>query len=125
MPKQQQSRHKVQPKQKRIEHARVQAQQAARTQPRNIEYMQAFGKDFKKLKKGVYKDKLDKLLEARVDLLKMDRPLPQNAQDHPLKGNWLGYRDCHLAPDVVLIYRKPDDTLLQLVRLGSHSELSF
>lgn len=44
--------------------------------------------------------------------------------DHPLFGDWVDHRDCHIKPDLVLIYRKPDD-VLQLVRLGSHSELGL
>jgi mRNA interferase YafQ len=45
--------------------------------------------------------------------------------DHVLAGNWQDHRDCHIKPDLVLIYRKPDPQTLQLVRLGSHSELSL
>jgi mRNA interferase YafQ len=42
-----------------------------------------------------------------------------------LSSNWQDCRDCHIRPDLVLIYRKPDDQTLQLVRLGSHSELGL
>jgi mRNA interferase YafQ len=45
--------------------------------------------------------------------------------DHPLSGEWSDHRDCHIRPDLVLIYRKPDDDSLELVRLGSHSELGL
>ncbi len=51
-------------------------------------------------------------------------PLPTHYKDHALTGNWSDYRDCHLSPDLVLIYKFDDDTLT-LVRLGSHSELSL
>jgi Bacterial toxin of type II toxin-antitoxin system, YafQ len=54
-----------------------------------------------------------------------DRPLPQRYFDHPLSGEWSGFRDCHIRPDLVLIYEKPDVHTLRLVRLGSHSELGF
>lgn len=40
-------------------------------------------------------------------------------------GQWVLHRDCHLRPDLVLIYRKVDADILQLVRLGSHSELGL
>ena len=43
--------------------------------------------------------------------------------DHDLKGNWKGHRECHIKPDLLLIYKKRDDGIIQLVRLGSHSEL--
>ncbi|MBQ9258787.1 MAG: type II toxin-antitoxin system YafQ family toxin [Neisseriaceae bacterium] len=42
--------------------------------------------------------------------------------DHELKGKWLGFRECHIKPDLLLIY-EPDDKVIQLVRVGSHSEL--
>jgi YafQ family addiction module toxin component len=45
--------------------------------------------------------------------------------DHSLQGEWKDFRDCHVRPDLILIYRKPDDKSLELVRLGSHSELGF
>jgi mRNA interferase YafQ len=44
-------------------------------------------------------------------------------RDHDLSGDWSGYRECHILPDLLLIYRKPDDATLRLARLGSHSEL--
>jgi len=50
-------------------------------------------------------------------------PLEPQYRDHDLSGNWAGYRDCHIKPDLLLIYRKPDPDTLQLARLGSHSEL--
>jgi mRNA interferase YafQ len=40
-----------------------------------------------------------------------------------LSGEWAGYRECHLKPGLLLIYRKPDAGSLRLARLGSHSEL--
>ena len=45
--------------------------------------------------------------------------------DYPLAGEWKDHRDCHIKPDLVLIYRLPDAENLELVRLGSHSELSL
>jgi mRNA interferase YafQ len=58
-------------------------------------------------------------------MLASDKVLDPKYFDHPLSGDWIDHRDCHIKPDLVLIYRKPDDTLLQLVRLGSHSELGL
>jgi len=51
--------------------------------------------------------------------------LPQRYADHPLTGERKGYRDCHIPPDLILIYLKPDNVALELVRLVSHSELGF
>jgi mRNA interferase YafQ len=60
-----------------------------------------------------------------VRALSCDEPLDEKHRDHVLTGDWNDHRDCHIKPDLVLIYRKPDDAVLQLVRLGSHSELGL
>ena len=60
---------------------------------------------------------------AVVDMLAADEQLPRRNFDHPLTGEWNDHRDCHIRPDLVLIYRKPDDTGLERVRPGSHSEV--
>ena len=44
-------------------------------------------------------------------------------RDHALSGKWAGYRECHIKPDLLLIYRKVNTDTLRLARLGSHSEL--
>jgi mRNA interferase YafQ len=54
-----------------------------------------------------------------------DQVLEPRHRDHALTGEWKDHRDCHIKPDLVLIYRKPDEETLQLVRLGSHSELGL
>ena len=60
-----------------------------------------------------------------VSLLAADVQLPRRNFDHPLSGDWTDHRDCHIKPDLILIYRKPDDDYLDLVRLGSHSEIGL
>jgi mRNA interferase YafQ len=60
-----------------------------------------------------------------LTLLVNDRPLEPHHRDHALSGDWKDHRDCHVKPDLVLIYRKPDDETLELVRLGSNSELGW
>ena len=54
-----------------------------------------------------------------------DRVLAEKHRDHALTGDCKDHRDCHIKPDLVLIYRKPDTEVVQLVRLGSHSELGL
>ena len=54
-----------------------------------------------------------------------DTPLPLKNRDHALKGEWKGFRDCHIRPDLVLIYRKFEPQMLELNRLGSLSERSL
>jgi mRNA interferase YafQ len=68
---------------------------------------------------------LDNVLPALIALLATDIALPQKYVDDPLRGQWKDFRDCHVKPDSVLIYRKLRSDVLQLVRLGSHSELGF
>lgn len=60
-----------------------------------------------------------------VKSLALDELLPEKYRDHVLTGDWKDHRDCHIKPDLVLIYCKPDVEKLQLMRLGSHSELGL
>jgi mRNA interferase YafQ len=92
---------------------------------RTIEETSRFRRDYKREKKGRHGRRLDALLTEVIDILAADAPLPARYHDHPLTGEWNDHRDCRVRPDLVLIYRKPDDDTLQLVRLGSHSELGF
>lgn len=84
-----------------------------------------FKKDYQRESKGRHRHVLDDALRAVLGLLLTDTAPPPSYRDHVLTGNWAGFRDCHLRPDLVLIYAKPDDKTLALVRLGSHSELSL
>jgi len=92
---------------------------------RIVKYTSRFKRDYRREKSGQHGRKLDNLLMGVVDMLAADKPLPRRNFDHPLTGEWNDHRDCHIRPDLVLIYRKPDDTGLELVRLGSHSELGL
>jgi YafQ family addiction module toxin component len=72
--------------------------------------------------------RLSPLVSTRNDegpALATDQSLAERYHDHSLTGDWKDHRDCHVKPDLVLIYRKPDEESLQLVRLGSHSELGL
>jgi mRNA interferase YafQ len=90
---------------------------------RRIETTTAFRRDFKREKRGTHRSDLDAVVSHIVSLLAEDKPLPERLRDHSLAGSWRDHRECHLKPDLLLIYRKPDASVLQLVRLGSHSEL--
>lgn len=61
-------------------------------------------------------------LRAVITLLKSDQPLPDQLKDHPLKGPLKGYRDLHIEPDWLLIYKR-DEKNLWLVRTGAHADL--
>ena len=92
---------------------------------RTVKYSSRFKRDYRREKSGRLGRKLDSILVEVVDLLAVDKPLPRRNFDHPLTGDWNDHRDCHIRPDLVLIYRKPDPASLELVRLGSHSELGL
>jgi mRNA interferase YafQ len=62
------------------------------------------------------------LLETIIETLVAQAVLHERHRDHALIGNWKGYRECHIEPNWLLIYRIADDEL-ELVRTGSHSEL--
>jgi mRNA interferase YafQ len=90
---------------------------------RRIERTGAFRRDFKREKRGLYRRDLDSIVSDAVSLLAEDKLLSEKNRDHKLSGEWDDHRECHLKPDLLLIYRKPDAQTLQLVRLGSHNEL--
>ena len=78
-----------------------------------------------------FKRDIKRLQRQRVDLSKLtavittladENPLESHYRDHALVGNWKGYRECHIQPDWLLIYRVENDEL-QLARSGSHANL--
>jgi mRNA interferase YafQ len=90
---------------------------------RTIRFTKRFHKDYKRELKSL--PSLQSELQPVIDTLAADTPLPLRNRDHQLKGEWTGFRDCHIRPDLVLIYRKFEPQMLELNRLGSHSELSL
>ncbi len=90
---------------------------------RTIERSSAFRRDFKREARGQHRATLDDDLVPVLAALANDKPLESRHRDHDLSGDWSGYRECHVRPDLLLIYRKTDQDMLRLARLGSHSEL--
>ena len=90
---------------------------------RTVDRSTAFKRDYKREGKGHHRATLDDNLIPILMALANDQPLAPRHRDHDLSGDWAGYRDCHIKPDLLLIYRKPDRGTLRLARLGSHSEL--
>ncbi len=90
---------------------------------RRIERTGAFRRDYKREKRGQHRREIDSLVSLVVSQLAEDKSLPDKNRDHALSGAWSDHRECHIRPDLLLIYRKPALEILQLVRLGTHSEL--
>ena len=90
---------------------------------RTIERASAFKRDYKREAKGRHRVTLDAELLPVLAVLANDEALDDRYRDHNLSGNWAGYRECHIKPDLLLIYRKTDHDELRLARLGSHGEL--
>lgn len=85
-----------------------------------LEYSTQFKKDFKKIAKLPISDIVE--VGHVIKQLQLGETLPVKYVDHPLSGDWQHYRDCHVKPDLVLIY-KIDSSSLKLARIGTHSEL--
>ncbi len=98
----------------------------------------AFKRDYRQVLRSSHGVHIRDSLPHVVELLAADTPFPVGSADHPLKGPWQGHRECHLRPDLLLIYRKspqPESgasrsrkegsriATLQLIRLGSHAQL--
>ncbi len=66
------------------------------------------------------KEKLDKIIFSLLN----DEVLPESLHDHALGGDRIGQRDCHIAPDIILIYKKDDNFIyLELIEIDKHSNL--
>ena len=92
---------------------------------RRIERTRRFKRDYKREARGRHRADLDERLAAIVQALAGNDALEPHHHDHALSGRWADFRDCHVKPDLVLIYQKPDPNTLRLVRVGSHAELGL
>ncbi len=79
-----------------------------------------FKKDFKRFKNDKV---LMETLFSIVKLLAEGKELPKEYKPHPLKGTWKNYMECHVESDSLLIWFDKDKEVIELVRLGSHSDL--
>ena len=80
-----------------------------------------FKKDYKRMRKRG-KDK--KKLEDTLEMLMKGIPLPKDYHDHELQGRYIGFRECHIEPDWLLIYAINQEKLILVAsRTGSHSDL--
>ena len=87
-----------------------------------IRFRKQFRKDYKRVLKQP--GHTPELLQEVLDYLVQEQPLPEKYRDHALSGNYADFRECHMLPDWLLIYKVEEDILiLTLTRTGSHSEL--
>ena len=90
---------------------------------RKIERASAFKRDYKREARGKHRTTLDDALKPVLVALATDQLLEDKYRDHDLSGDWAGYRECHVKPDLLLIYRRSGSETLRLARFGFHSEL--
>lgn len=89
--------------------------------PLELKQTSNFKKDLRRMiKRGANLEALNNV----INMLIKQESLPEKYRDHPLTGNWVGYRDCHIEPDWILIYRIDDEALVLLAtRTGTHSDI--
>ncbi len=88
---------------------------------REVRASSKFKTDLKKLNQ---QEKLD--VKTVVDKLQVDEPLESKYRDHDLHGNYIGYRECHIRPDLLLVYKKSAEgklLILTLYRISSHTNI--
>lgn len=92
---------------------------------RTIRRTAQFKRDYRREKRGRHRTTIDQDLEHVLALLVADEPLPENFSDHPMASTGGNIRNCHIKPDLILLYSKATAGELRLTRLGSHSELGI
>lgn len=92
-----------------------------------IKYNVVKSAQYKRDVKAAKKSGLDmEKLELVIAVLQADGTLPPKSRDHALKGEWVGARECHIAPNWLLVYKKIKEELkLMLLRTGSHAKLEL
>ncbi len=87
----------------------------------SVKYSKRFKKDLKTFK---YDKEVLLLLERVLDVLISNKTLPSSYHNHPLKGEFKGCYECHIKPDILLVYKKDKKEIsILLLRIGSHSDL--
>ena len=79
-----------------------------------------YKKDYKKYKNS---PKKKEALKEVLELLKEEKPIPAKFLPHMLHGDYKGCMECHIQGDFLLIWFDEENDIIELVRLGSHSEL--
>jgi len=86
-----------------------------------LSYTNQYLKDLELMKRRkLPKSELDEVIKLLIE----QKPLLPKHKDHPLKGNFVGYRECHIRPNWLLMYKIDEQVLtLVLIRTGTHSDL--
>ena len=93
--------------------------------PRAADYTKSFLKDWERLSRSGRYD-MNRLKEAMILLIANGGPLGPEWLDHPLGGDWEGYRECHIGGDFLLAYKLDDSGkhgLIVFIRAGTHADL--
>ncbi len=90
---------------------------------RTISRASQFRSDFKKMIRVPRYRGFETTLREIVECFLHEQSLPVRFQDHALKGDWIGCRECHIRPDLLLIYRVDSEDSITLLRIGTHSNL--
>ncbi len=94
--------------------------------PRACDYAKQFSKDWARLS-GSGRFDMNRLKSVMLQLIANDAPLGAEWKDHPLKGEWASYRECHVGGNFLLIYRVDDPRgkggTIVFARAGTHSDL--
>ncbi len=98
------------------------AQEKRAKQPRRSDRTKTFVKDWERLSHSGRFD-LRRLKAAMLLIIANDGPLPAEYDDHPLRGEWADFRECHIGGDFLLVYQLGADDQVIFVRAGTHSEL--
>ena len=92
-----------------------------------MRHIESSGNFRKQLKLMLRRGKSESEIKSVIVMLAEDQALPPKYKDHPLTGNFGGFRDCHIQPDWLLIYKKQDSGdgcgILRLEATGTHSDL--
>jgi len=91
---------------------------------RTIEHSATFKQDYRRIKSTPrHRKDIEDVMKSVIASLSSDQPLPSRYRDHGLIGDWAGYRECHIKPDLLLIYKLQGSDGLRLARIGSHADL--
>lgn len=90
---------------------------------KTIRWSSAFKADYNRISRTPRYVGFETVFADVLHYLQRGQALPAVYQDHPLQGEWKEYRDCHLPPDLLLIYTEQSVDTIALPRLGTHSQI--